>query len=164
MLYDFRDESEGSQITCGVPFWQLKEISDHPSYHGALKGTEAETRLIEHGADNCYLTRYSEERKMYILSVLKTKGDGDEVHLKHFNLRITKEDGHKVYEIYGTEKRFSALSLLLDFYKSNFLSHNIDSIGEEVLNEESLMRSRATMMPEIANGKCSRCPTIMMSM
>lgn len=115
-------------------------MSNHPSYHGALGGTEAERKLILGGADNSYLTRYSEARKMYILSVLNTKGSDDEVRLEHFNLSIKKEDDHNVYEVIGTEKKFDAILTLLDFYKSNSLTHHIDSIGEEVVSEEAIRK------------------------
>lgn len=49
-----------------------------------------------------------------------------------------------MYEVIGTVKKFDDISKLLDFYKSNSLSHHIDSIGEEVLSEDAV-HIRASM-------------------
>lgn len=154
-MITYSDGNGGSEITRAVPTSILKEISYHPSYHGALSGTEAERKLILDTADNSYLTRYSEARKMYILSVLNTNSGNDEVNLEHFNLSIKKEDDHDVYEVIGTEKKFGDITTLLDFYKSNPLSFHIDSIGEEVLTEEAI-RKKAAITPGDTkfNGKC----------
>ena len=41
---------------------------------------------------------------------------------KHFTLDIKKEGDHNIYEIEGTEERFTNVSELLDYYQKNPLT------------------------------------------
>ena len=56
------------KISCAAPERNL--MSHHNSYHHSITGEEAERRLKIRGGD-CYLTRYSEANKCFILSVHK---------------------------------------------------------------------------------------------
>lgn len=128
-----------------VPTWQLKGISSHPSYHGAINKEKAEQALSKRGG-NCYLTRYSQTRDQYTLSVCRKKGT--EWVFQNFDIIITNDDGHVAYEISGTEEKFTSIIKMLDFYKEFPLNHYVDSIGEELLKENKCFStSRVTEPP-----------------
>ena len=101
----------------------LEGISDHPSYHGAITWSEAETKLKAHGG-NCYLTHYTTGRKEYVLSVLNEGTESDE--FRHYNLVIS--DG--TFEIQGAAKQFSNIFDLLNFYQTVPVDHKVSTIGE----------------------------------
>lgn len=90
-----------------------------------MTGRDAETKLRELGGDH-YLTRYSEKRKQYVLTVLRKD------HLIHFDFLIEtfQHDIHVQYEIIGSEIKFGDLRKLLNFYRKNPVSHKIDGIGD----------------------------------
>ena len=95
-----------------------------------MNGDEAEATLQEQNTcDCCYLTRYSEVRDEYILSVL-LREDGESV-FKNFIIISNEND----YEISGSEEKFANLDELLEFYKKHPLLHNIDGIGEEITKD-----------------------------
>lgn len=134
-----------------VPTWQLREISSHPSYHGAINKEKAEHKLSKKDR-TCFLTRYSEARDQYTLSV-HTKGK--ETVFQNFDIIITNKDGCVAYEISGTEEKFTSLVKLLDFYKEYPLNHYIHSIGEELVNNKRGSSTSRVTEPVIAESSKS---------
>ena len=108
-----------------VPYRQIQGFSRDPSYHGAMTGKDAERKLRELGGDH-YLTRYSEKREMYVLTVLR-KG-----HLVNFDFNIStfQDKIYVQYEIIGSEIKFGDLRKLLNFYRKNPVTHEINGIGD----------------------------------
>ena len=83
---------------------------------------------------DCYLTRYSETREKFTLSVCTRKGTFQ-------NFEIIIEGNHKgesTYEISGTEEKFPDIAALLAFYKKNPLNPHIDEIGKELASERRM--------------------------
>ena len=98
----------------------LRKITEHPSYHGAVTGSVAESILRNHGG-NCFLTRYSEDKSCYRLSVIK------EGRVQHFQL--LHSFGHATYEIEGAGITFDDINDLLAHYQSHPLDYAIETIG-----------------------------------
>ena len=117
-----------SNISFGVPAWQLAEISKHPSYHETLKMTQAEFKLRQEGSDNCYLTCYCESTKAYILSVLERKPNSH-TRIEHFEINMTRKNKHTLYEILGTQEKFRDIFVLLEHFEKNPVNHRISRIG-----------------------------------
>ena len=116
-----------------VPTRQLLAISSHSSYHGVMSSEEAESMLKMKNSD-CYLTRYSETREKFTLSVCTRKGI-----FQNFEIIIEgKHKGESTYEISGTEEKFPGIAALLAFYKKNPLNPHIDEIGEELVSERRM--------------------------
>ena len=111
-----------------MPTIPLKGISDHPSYHGAITWAKAELKLKDHGG-NCYLTRHSKDRKVYVISVMREGADDEEDIFQHLNLIIT-DDTYCAYEIEGAGIQFNNIFELLCFYQEAPVNHKISSIGE----------------------------------
>ena len=62
----------------GFPTWKLKDIHKHASYHGVMTKADAKKKLaLQSTYRHCYLTRYSKSRKVFRLSVMRTKGGRD---------------------------------------------------------------------------------------
>ena len=115
-----------------TPTWKLKDITYHPSYHGAMTGRQADYVLRKCGG-NCYLLRYSERKNAFVLSVLTKNDDedSDEAFYANFTLKITKgNDDTNIYEIDGTEERFESIYELLECYSIIPLSPTVTSIGK----------------------------------
>ena len=124
--------------------WKIEGISKHPSYHGVVNSTKAMQRLKSFGG-NCYLTRYSEERKEFTLSVYKPKEEdheGKETEselFKNFNIFITKQEDEISYEVSGTDKTFKSIAELLNHYKGSHLTPHIQSIGVERVKDSEFL-------------------------
>lgn len=108
-----------------IPYRQIQGFSRDPSYHGAMTGRDAERKLMELGGDH-YLTRYSEKRKEYVLTVLRK---GNLVNFD-FGINTYQDNIYVQYEIIGSEIKFGDLRKLLNFYRKNPVSHEIDGIGD----------------------------------
>lgn len=139
-------------VTEAIPIKKLDSaIRKHSSYHGTMNGDEAEATLQEQqGCDCCYITRYSEVRDEYILSVLHRE-EGESV-FKNFIIISNEND----YEISGSEEKFSNLDELLEFYRKHPLIHHIDGIGEEITKDAAASGklSSSTALPAlIPNGR-----------
>ena len=78
---------------------------------------------------NCYLIRYSEGEQQFVISVMRRDDDNPIPTIEHYKLNITKEGDQSVYEIEGTEKKFTDISSLLEFYKKNPLTSSKCTIG-----------------------------------
>lgn len=89
----FDSDSHGSRESFrAVRTAELQTFFKDPSYHGAITGEEAERKLREHGG-NCYLTRYSESREVYVLSVYK---DENQLYAQY-----DIKDDDELFEIVG---------------------------------------------------------------
>ena len=126
-----------------IATWKIREISSHPSYHGAISGSKAEVRLKQQDKI-CYLTRYSEANEGFTLSVLGRKND-DWV-IQNFKICISNtKDDHCVYEIPGAEVEFGDIASLLNYYKDNPLNQFIDCIGNEVVSDRKIPGRNTTL-------------------
>lgn len=120
-------DSNNRRPSYGEPTWKLLQITKHSSYHGTISNKVAEFMLKKQESDNCYLTRYWEHESAYSISVLSR------TVVQHFILNISNaQNGCTLYEIEGTEEKFSDISALLSFYQRTPINRIIDSIGEEV--------------------------------
>ena len=110
------------------------EALEHPSYHGYMTKQEAEARLNQFRV-NCYLTRYNDTKRSYILSVLTgAKGVSSAREIFHFEIKVTV-DMDKKYEIEGTGLEFTSVSELLSFYETDSLNIRIKKIGRCIKKE-----------------------------
>ncbi len=120
---------ESRQVSKAISYRRL--MKNHSSYFGIKTGLEAEQLLTAMGED-CYLTRYSQQNRAYLLSVMKTTQCGGDNHFEHFKLLIdNKVEG---YEIDGYEKSFKNIDNLLRYYQSNPITPRITSIGQQYLS------------------------------
>lgn len=117
--------------------WLLKGIAQHPSYHGPMTAKEAE-RKLRRQRTNCYLTRLTTKRRKYVLSVLRWVGDAVPI-VRNFNVNVTHENDTTLYEIEGTENKVKDIFQLLEFYRDQPMSHEIDGIGNCLRAEAKAM-------------------------
>ena len=84
----------------------------HPSYHGVLSRDEAVVKLNSKSG-HCYLVRYSETRRVYVLSIRDT-----EVPILHITLVVRV---NKLWLIFREEEKkiFESLDDLLNHYKED---------------------------------------------
>lgn len=122
-VFTCRHEAFTAPLMRAIPLWELQGFSKDPSYHGVMKGRDAEWKLREHDGER-YLTRYSEARSKYVLTIKRR----DQV--VNFDLGIDTGECGVLYEIVGTEIKFGELRKLLDFYRNNPVSHQIGGIGD----------------------------------
>ena len=104
-------------------------MDEHHSYHQAITGKEAEERLKMCG-DHCYLTRYSEARGCYILSVYTKQ------NVKHFEISFEPSGDHKVYKISGKAEEFNAIEAMLAHYENHRIDPAIKTIGRCIKEQE----------------------------
>ena len=124
-----------------MAYWKIEEISKHPSYHGAITTTKAKQRL-KGQRKNCYLTRYSEERREFVLSVYEGKENDHETEsevFRNFDISIMKEGNEISYEVSETEKKFKTVAELLEYYKRSHLTPSVKSIGMECVEDSKLL-------------------------
>lgn len=111
-------------------------LEEHPSYHQCITGREAVKRLKQHGG-HCYLTRYSEAKRTYILSVYQKRPT---YAMKHFKINI-EYDGKKSIE--KKQKRFDTIGELLDHYEQFRLDPAFRTIGQSYTEEEYSRRRQS---------------------
>lgn len=92
------------------------------SFHGNMCQSEAEAKLREHGG-KCYLTRYDEATKTYLLSV---------INISEFKINLKKISYLHQFQIDGREPVFHSIVTLLEFYHKTPISQKIQTIGEEL--------------------------------
>jgi hypothetical protein len=91
-----------------------------------MRSAEAESRLK--GKDgNCYLVRYSDSHKGFMLSV---KGGEGSTICCHFKINITSMYDVSEYEIDGADYKFLEFSKLLLHYEQNPISNELQDIGK----------------------------------
>ena len=124
-LLQSRCRNPGTALLCVLP--NLKhQMSEHRSYHGPLTGDEAEHILKQNTEPNCYLTRYSNNRQSYILSVINAEK-------KSFHFQLIIDNDVPSYEIQGTQKKHNSLDDLLKHLERTPLSPTIRYIGKPCL-------------------------------
>lgn len=102
-------EKNGHVIELKFPL-NSEEITNERWYHGALSGREAETLLIDRGAQGSFLVRASSSKPGdYVLSV---RCEGSRVT----HVMIRNKEGK--FDIGGGE-RFESLDALVNYYKKN---------------------------------------------
>ena len=87
----------------------------HPSYHGVLSRDEAEVKL-DCKSGHCYLVRYSEKRRIYVLSIRDT-----EASIVHITIVVRV---NKLWLFFREEEKkerkiFESLDDLLNHYKAD---------------------------------------------
>lgn len=122
----------------------------HDSFHKALTGKEAVERLKICGSNHCYLTRYSEAKKCYRLTVYKKE---QKETVKHFQLSIEKkgEGEQKVYKIDGKTAIFSSIHEMLQHYENKQIDPAILTIGQFVTEQQYLGAKFSAAQKELEN-------------
>lgn len=128
-LFTFHRNYQKEEHAKAVPIYNIREVSEHSSFHSPISGEEAESLLKHHGS-NCYLTRYNDSTHSLLLSVLATRKEDATPIFQHFQINVHAESGSYQYEIDGFEETFDNFSKLLDFYQKNPVSDTISCIGE----------------------------------
>ena len=115
-----------------MPACDETEMMDpHPSYHLTITSHEAEHWLRKSG-NHCYLTRYSQGNKCYVLTVYQK----EPYQMKHYPVRFNQQGQRKKYHIEGKEKEFDSLEDMLHHYENNPIDHGFMSIGRQVTKKE----------------------------
>ena len=104
-------------------------MSHHNSYHSCITGKEAERRLNAWGGD-CYLTRYSEARNCFVLSVHKQQSPKDVI--KHFKILRDKDGKHGIE---GVDKKFADSTEMLEHYEEAMINPAFTTIGQYFTEE-----------------------------
>ena len=112
-------------LTTPVPERNLME--NHNSYHGAISGDEAVRRLLKTNYD-AYLTRFSPNHGMYVVTVLKRDPRST---VGHFGLQINRRSQRK-YSVVGMESHFDSIDELLGFYENNQIHPQFNNIGRRL--------------------------------
>ena len=107
-----------------VKRYTIRELS---CYHGALRGVEAEEKLKQQPGDS-HLIRYSDSRGEYILSVLKRGANGP--ICQHFVIKILALHDRSKYSVEGSDMEFHDASEMLEYFRKNHISFEIDGIGK----------------------------------
>ena len=109
---------------------ESKSLGGHSSYHDAITEVEAIERLEESGHDHCYLTHFSEEKQVYMLSVYRKRRSRDAK--ESFPIILL----HSKYRIEGKADQFDNIDDLLVHYGVNSLNPSLHKIGHNFSNEE----------------------------
>lgn len=112
-------------------------IGEHSCYHQSIQGDEAIRRLQASGHTHCYLTRYSEAWKSYLLSVYEKRRPKDVE--KHFKIVIENTK----HRINGLAKDFGDIKQLLEFYEGHRIHPSLKNIGCNYTEEAYLELERA---------------------
>ena len=92
-----------------------------------MNAKDAKNKLKLEGG-NCYLIRYSEVRKIYLLSVMKKSPTPF-----HFQLKVKKEG---LYEIDGSEQKFDSISGMLKHYENHPVNPLVERLGDMCINSK----------------------------
>lgn len=129
-----------------VPMKQELMLGEHDAYHHNIKGDEAKRRLEECDND-CYLTRYSDNYKTYMLTVSKRQYPTNVI--AHFTINV--ERGGKC-NIEGKEECFDTIEDLLSHYEIYGIDPAIDKIGqpytEKAFKENQEKKKEIEVLPE----------------
>lgn len=119
-------------------------MAEHSSYHGAIRGEEAERRLKEFGT-NCYLTRYSRSQGCYMLSVYKPELFAEQIEhgIKNFKITITRVSHRRVFSSRSNQyqigaRKFNSPAEMLQYYEKNRIDPGFQDIGRCVTEREYL--------------------------
>jgi uncharacterized protein YkuJ len=119
-VYPQRGQSDDNKA---IPFWQVVEFMNEPSYHEQMTRKEAERELMKQGSSRCYLTRYSDKNKMFKLSVMHSRRKNK---FEHFDISRTK------YTLKDSDMEFDTLAKMLEHYRSHRISKTLRNIGISV--------------------------------
>ena len=112
-----------------IPVEETSMLEEHSSYHQSISGKEAERRLKRHGG-LCYLTRYSEAKRSYILTVYQKSPT---YAMKHFKIMI---DCNGKKSIEKKQMKFDTVGELLTHYESTRLDPAFRTIGERFTEDD----------------------------
>lgn len=112
-----------------IPVEEASMLEEHSSYHQSITGKEAEKRLKQHGG-HCYLTRYSEAKRCYILSVYQKSPT---YAMKHFKI-VIDYSGKKSIE--KKQQKFDTIGELLTHYENSRLDPAFRNIGERYTEDD----------------------------
>ncbi len=111
---------------------ERKMMEEHGSYHRSISGEEAERRL-KACSDHCYLTRYSENRRCYMLTVYQKWPIPT---TKHFEICLENLGDSKAYTIAGKTQEFKGIGALLHEYENSSIDPAFRTIGRQVTEAE----------------------------
>ena len=120
----------GEYLQVALPTKEM--LPKHNPYQGQISKEEAERRLKKRGG-HCYLTRYSENKTSYILSVYKEQRSLKPI-IQHFKITIIKSSGK--LHIEGTDIYFNKIQELLNYYEKNPITPALSSIGHAYSQEK----------------------------
>lgn len=103
-------------------------MGEHPSYHQAITGAEAEQRLKEYNV-HCYLTRYSKLHEGYVLSVYENQIQNSVI--EHFCIEVLNDGKLKIA---GKNRTFDDIQHLLLHYEKHRINPALRSIGERTVH------------------------------
>ena len=112
-------------------------IEDHNAYHRAITGKEAEKRLKKCGS-HCYLTRYSDKHKCYVLTVYEKNPNNV---MKHFEIAFEHFGGRKEYKLKGKENEvFDGIGAMLHHYETHTFDPALTNIGRCITEQEYMSK------------------------
>ena len=111
----------------------------HHSFHLAITAQEAEKRLRKCG-NHCYLTRYSEIRQCYMLSVYQKAA------MKHYEITFKHFSHHKEYLIKGKTLVFGGLENMLAYYENNAMDSSLNNIGKPVTIDDYMTKGMCVIL------------------
>ena len=114
-----------------VAFADSEMMGEHSSYHQSIPGAEAIRRLKGSGHPCCYLTRYSESQKSYILTVYRKQSPKDEE--RHFKIVIEHNRQHRIE---GQTASFSDIGQLLTYYETHRIHPSLKNIGHNYTEDD----------------------------
>ena len=117
-------------------------LPDHSAYHHQITRKEAERRLEIHGGHS-HLTRYSKNKKSYILSVYKKQKRPLEPIMEEY--KILKSDSGRL-NIEGSDIDFEDIYKLLKYYKNNSISPALGSIGHAYTEKQYMSQDKCIAM------------------
>ena len=121
-------------------------IGEHPSYHQAITGAEADRRLKQFRSNHCYLTRYSKWHKCYVLSVYEYQIPPSDPVIEHFPIVVLKDGKLKIE---NKARTFEDIRLLLQHYEEHRIDPALRSIGEPYTEKQYIR----VQTEEIKNGQ-----------
>ena len=116
-------------------------MGEHPSYHQSMNAEEAEQRLKKFDGDCCYLTRFCEADRKYMLSVSQKRPTQS---IKHFQINI--QDGK--CRIFERTEVFDDITQMLQHYEQNRLDPAFKTIGRMFTEEDYTIALNKTLMEE----------------
>ena len=114
-------------------------MGEHPSYHQSMSAEEAEQRLKKFDGDCCYLTRFCEANRQYMLSVSQKRPTRS---IKHFQINI--RDGK--CSIFERTEVFDDITQMLQHYEYNRLDPAFKTIGRMFTEEDYTIALNKTLM------------------
>lgn len=110
-------------------------MEPHDSFHGEITGKEAEFRLKK-SQKKSYLTRYSEQNELYVLSVCYPYlSEGRmKFKIKHFEIKFRHEDSGNTYQI--ADEKFNSLAEMLQEYEQKMIDHAQQNIGSKLTEDD----------------------------